>query len=274
MSGAYYMMHESTLIPPDRIDEINRFVSVLFVPCRQNKEAFEQCGVRIPVEVLPHGVDPEQFPLLERPKRETFTFGTFGDLTIRKGVDVLLRAFIREFQPHEPARLLIKRSWDHRELPCSVEADPRIELRSGFLEHTELLDFLRELDAFILPSRGEGFGLCGLEAMATGLPTVATNWSGPADYLDQEDSFPLDYDLVDAGGSWALGTQFFGQWAEPSVEHLQVLMRWMYEHPAESSESGCKASARVHSQWTWSRASALLRDGLDRLGADHLSDKS
>jgi glycosyltransferase involved in cell wall biosynthesis len=33
-------------------------------------------------------------------------------------------------------------------------------------------------DAFVLPSRGEGWGRPHIEAMAMGLPTIATNWSG------------------------------------------------------------------------------------------------
>jgi glycosyltransferase involved in cell wall biosynthesis len=258
-------MHESTLVPPERVDEINRYVSLLCVPCHQNAESFAASDVHVPIRVLPHGVDTARFPYLDRPRRDVFTFGTFGDLTLRKGLDVLLRAFIREFKPDEPVRLLVKRTFATRELPWPIDPDPRIEIRTGFLDQPALLDLLQEMDAFVLPSRGEGFGLCGLEAMATGLPTIATNWSGPADYLDPTDSFPLAYRLTDARGTWVAGTRFFGQWAEPDEDHLRSLLRWLYDHPIEAAEMGRQASARVHATWTWTRTATQLLPYLDAI---------
>jgi glycosyltransferase involved in cell wall biosynthesis len=264
----YYWMHESTLVPADRIIEINQYVSVLLVPCQQNKDAFEACGVKVPVHILHHGVDASLFPYLERPERDWFTFGTFGDLTVRKGIDVLVRAFTREFAPHEPVRLLIKRSSASRELPGLDAPDPRIEVRSEFLDRPGLLAFLSELDAFVLPSRGEGFGLCGLEAMATGLPTVATNWGGPAEYLDPADSLPLNYRLQEANGAWALGTRFFGHWAEPDEQHLRMLLRWLFDHPRQAAELGRASARRVHADFSWNRAASELVAVFNRLASE------
>src|SRR5205807_6779556 len=115
--------------------------------------------------------------------------------------------------------------------PAYAIQDPRITLRSGYLSQDALLEFLRQMDAFVLPSRGEGFGLCGIEAMATGLPLIATNWSGPAEYLDAADSYPLSYKLVEAQAVEQYGVAYRGQWAQPDYEHLRSLMRYLYEHP-------------------------------------------
>ena len=46
-------------------------------------------------------------------------------------------------------------------------------------------------DAFVMPTRGEGWGLPICEAMAMGLPVVATNFSGPTAYLTRANSHPL-----------------------------------------------------------------------------------
>ena len=117
-------------------------------------------------------------------------------------------------------RLRLK-SWRfRRQLPID---DPRIALHVGFWPPAQLLEFLQQLDACVLPSRGEGFGLCGLEAMATGFPTIATNWSGPVEYLDPSDSFPLAYRLVDAGGTESNMMRYSGQWAEPDYAHALPL---------------------------------------------------
>jgi glycosyltransferase involved in cell wall biosynthesis len=44
---------------------------------------------------------------------------------------------------------------------------------------------LQQADVFVLPSLFECGGAVVLEAMATGLPVIATAWGGPVDYLDQ-----------------------------------------------------------------------------------------
>lgn len=257
-------MREGTLVPKARVNAINQTAALLYVPCRQNVESFRDSGVRVPTKVLPYGVDAARFPLLARPRtgRAPFTFGTFGALSPRKGTDVLVRAFCEEFAPAEPVRLLLK-SVDA--LPFVPPDDPRIRVITGFWGHGELLALLRQMDAFVLPSRAEGFGLCGLEAMATGLPLIATNWSGPADYLDPADSLPLAYRLVDAAAMEANGVRYFGEWAEPEVDQLRIHLRWLFDHHAEAAALGKRASARVHRDWTWERVAAQLRDDLDLL---------
>jgi glycosyltransferase involved in cell wall biosynthesis len=261
-----YAMAESTAVPCETVEQVNRFVTLLYVPCRQNVTVFHDSGVRVPVKVLHHGIDPGQLPLLPRGPRDVFTFGTFGELSPRKGIDVLIRAFRDEFSPAEPVRLLMK----SMSPPHAYRTDhPRIEILSGYMGSERLLGLLQEMDAFVMPSRGEGFGLCGLEAMATGLPVIATNWSGPADYLDPADSYPLNYRLVDAAGTEAHHMRFHGQWAEPDYEHLRSVMRWAFEHPQEAARKGRAAAARVHRDWTWDHAARQVRDDLDALSKEY-----
>jgi glycosyltransferase involved in cell wall biosynthesis len=255
---------EGTRVPRERVAAINARAVLLAVPCAQNRDCFRESGVRAPILVLPHGVDPARFPLLDRVRAgdEPYTFGTVGALSARKGIDVLVRAFLEEFAPREPARLILK-SVD--EVTVETRGDPRIHVLTGFATHDALLGLLRALDAFVLPSRAEGFGLCGLEAMATGLPTIATAWSGPADYLDPADGLPLRFRLVDAAGTKSNGVRYFGEWAEPDREHLRQLLRWLYEHREEGKRMGLLAAARVRRDWTWHRAAVKLRDALDLL---------
>ncbi len=55
---------------------------------------------------------------------------------------------------------------------------------AGWVAQTECARKLREADALVLPSLYECGGAVVLEAMACRLPVVATDWGGPADYLD------------------------------------------------------------------------------------------
>ena len=259
-----HSLWDTDLFPQRHVDEINAVAVMQYVPCRQNLETFRDCGVRVPIKILHYGIDPERFPYLRREPSDYFTFGTFGDLHPRKGIDVLLRAFQDEFRRDEPVRLLLKST---SSIDAYMNDDPRLTAISARMTRAELLELLRKMDAFVMPSRGEGFGLCGLEAMATGLPLIATSWGGPPEYLDSTDSFPLSYRIVEAGGTKTHSVANFGPWAEPDYEHLRHLMRWVYEHPDEAARMGRAASARVHEYWTWDRVARQVVDDLDALVA-------
>jgi hypothetical protein len=70
--------------------------------------------------------------------------------------------------------------------------------------------------------------------------------------------------------------RLFGRWAEPSYEHLRALLRQVYERPEESRDMGRRASARVHSAWTWDRVACQLAADLDLIarGASPVSDRA
>ncbi len=261
-----YSMWESTAVPDDHVAAINSASALHLVPCRANVSIFQAAGVQVPVRVLHHGVDASRFPLLERPTdRPVFTFGTFGDLSPRKGIDVLLRAFADEFGPEEPVRLLLKGT---RQTPAYRAYDSsRVQLVERQVDQAGLLALLGEMDVFVLPSRGEGFGLCGIEAMSTGLPLIATDWSGPSEYLDPCDSYPLSYQMADARGQWSNHVHYHGQWAEPDYEHLRHLLRHTYQHRDQSREHGLHAAARVRRDWTWDRVAGDLVRHIDDLVA-------
>lgn len=55
---------------------------------------------------------------------------------------------------------------------------------SGWLSQEKCAIKLQQADALVLPSLREPGGAVVMEAMAVGLPVIATNWGGPADYLN------------------------------------------------------------------------------------------
>ena len=108
----------------------------------------------------------------------------------------------------------------------------------------------RSADCFVLPSRGEGWGLPLLEAMACGLPVIATNWSAQTDFIHHGIAYPLGIEgLVPAEARCPYYDGF--NWAEPSYGHLRALMRHVYENREEARLKGERASAEVLGRWTW-----------------------
>lgn len=71
-----------------------------------------------------------------------------------------------------------------------------------------------------------------------GLPTIATNWSGPTGFMSDEIGYPLSYEEVTAGQDGPTA-------AEPSLKHLMQLMRRVYTERGEAAERGRRAREHV-----------------------------
>lgn len=106
-----------------------------------------------------------------------------GRLSPEKGVDVLIDAFAR--MQRREARLIIAGDGPDRR---ALEAQARrlgVADRITFLGHVaDIRPLYRETRALAVPSRTEAFGMVVVEALAHGLPIVATACTGPVEILE------------------------------------------------------------------------------------------
>ena len=95
------------------------------------------------------------------------------------------------------------------------------------LDKKELLGLYRAVDCFVMPSRGEGIGRPFLDAMMVGIPVISTGWSGHTDFLNEKNSFLVNYNRVDVEKLLYLKYPgFYGsKWAEPDTEDLKKKMK-------------------------------------------------
>jgi len=117
----------------------------------------------------------ELAPFLAVRPRPGPVFGAVGRLDRQKGFDVLVRAFARLCRERDDVMLRIAGVGPERpaleELAAAEGAAGRVEL-VGFVE--DVPAFLAGVNVFVNPSRWEGFGLTLLEALAAGLPCIAS----------------------------------------------------------------------------------------------------
>jgi phosphatidyl-myo-inositol alpha-mannosyltransferase len=134
--------------------------------------------------IVPNGVDVGRFadaPRLSLPAGRHILF--VGRLEERKGFPVAVRAFARLAGMYPDLRLLVIGEGSERDavdaLPPEVRA--RVDML-GRLEDDRLASYLRSADVYIGPATGgESFGIVLAEAMAAGLPVVASDIDGYRD---------------------------------------------------------------------------------------------
>jgi len=91
------------------------------------------------------------------------------------------------------------------------------------LSRQEVYQLIACCDAYLSLHRSEGFGLGLAEAMYLGKPVVGTHWSGNTDFMNVDNSCPVDYRIVPLTRSY--GPYDAGQsWAEPDLDHAAHLM--------------------------------------------------
>lgn len=150
-------------------------------------------------QVVPNLVDTDYFDL-PRPDRATsgpFTFLVVALLHPQKGVDVAIRAFAQAFPGESDAVLRIVGDGPEasrlRALSRKLGTDGRVVF-TGLQPREAVRAEMHKADALILPSRTETFGVVLVEALATGLPVVATRSGGPQDIVGSEVGYLVEVD--------------------------------------------------------------------------------
>lgn len=145
---------------------------------------------------IPNLVDTDFFKLPDNPRhREPFRVFSAGILERIKGIDVLIRAFTGFLEKYPDACLRIAGRGSLLQELTRLAEDLGIKESVEFLGYLDREGILREMqqaNLFILASRFEAFGVVLIEAMATGLPVIATRSGGPESIVSDEKGILTD----------------------------------------------------------------------------------
>ncbi len=153
-----------------------------------------EMGYRGEIEVVPNGVDLKNFQTSSPEGADGLKAGlkmadgdkiviTTSRLVKKNGIEDVIRSL--SYLPSEIKFLILGTGPDEQRLKAEV-ASLGLEGRvifGGYVEHDRLPIFLRMADVFVRPSLSEGLGNSFLEAMAIGLPVIATKVGGIPDFL-------------------------------------------------------------------------------------------
>jgi L-malate glycosyltransferase len=142
------------------------------------------------ITVVPNGIEIEDYQnRLHKQERESPEKRILfvGRLDPVKGIPSLLRAIKIVCEVFPAAKLIVVGDGGEREHLESLADSIGIRNRVDFVgrtPHENIPDYLCQADVFVLPSESEGFPLVLLEAMACGLPIVATRVGGVPDIIE------------------------------------------------------------------------------------------
>lgn len=215
---------------------------------------------RIRHEVLQGGFSASEWPYAEhRPWGQDvpFRFAMTGALHERKDPFVTIRAFERFREvigPDVNAELHLK-TVTRTLHPGLEDRYEGVKVHYGVWDHATLYEFYASMHCMVSSSRGEGKNLPALESMATGIPSIATNYGGHEMWLSTQWAWPLEYTLK----TTAAGTN-----ARASEDHLVACMVEAYSDREATRKKGFVASQSIPVTHDWT---SVVRRLLDKVNA-------
>jgi FkbM family methyltransferase len=233
------------------------------------------------VHVIPVGVDLERFspdgpslPLDAPGLRLLFVGGALP----RKGIDVLLSAYMSAFAGRDDVTLVIKdfgvdgvyRGQDRSAIAAAVAAGtPRVMHLTDDLSDDDMAALYRACDVLVHPYRGEGFAMPVLEAMACGLPVIHTDGGPTAEFCPPEAGWRIRSsvrrfpdrrvgDLETVAEPWML---------EPDAAHLVTLLHEAAAASADARRALGSAGRAAAERLSWDAVIEMYANRLEALAA-------
>ncbi|MUT66292.1 glycosyltransferase [Paenibacillus sp. NEAU-GSW1] len=232
----------------------------------------------VPVVTIPHGVAVTPAPELNRGHfglpSGRFLFLMMYDSqssVSRKNPQAVIEAFKLAF-PKNDSRvgLVLKlnnasfRPEDFAPVRALAAEHNNIFLIDSSLSRIEVNSLLQCTDSFVSLHRAEGFGLGLAEAMYLGKPVIGTNWSGNTDFMNESNSCPVPYKLVQVGQDW--GPYKRDQiWAEPDVPAAADYMRRLVEDPVWRNQIAERGKDTIRTHYSPQASGRLMRERLLQL---------
>jgi len=267
---------EESLVPREWVDSFNHHLDLIAAPSRFVKKALLDSGVETPIALVGTGVDHIariSAKPVDRPLGRGFRFLHVSSGFPRKGVDVLLRAYAKAFSSRDDVTLVLKtfpniHNTVARQLAELRKGNPRcpdVVLIDEDLPPSQLLDLYKQCQAFVAPSRGEGFGLPMAEAMWFGLPVITTEAGGQSDFCTEDTSWLV---ACRPASSQSHLSRHESLWFEPDVGSLVRALQAVHgATAAERQAKTARARALVTREYTWDAVAHRLKHAVERIEA-------
>jgi glycosyltransferase involved in cell wall biosynthesis len=272
-----YTVWETSKIHPTWTMACNR-VNEVWVPCDWNMNVFRDSGVNVPLHKIPHAIDVPDLDAVQDFNiagvgSNDYIFYSIFQWQERKNPYGLLAAYTAAFTGVDDVCLVLKTYMhDHggdREKVIGLIKDykkymtldhfPKMYVIVENMSSGNIQGLHKRGDCFTLLQRSEGWGLPHFEAAAMGNPIITPSYGGQSDFLNEENSYPVDYSLTPvAGMPWSPYYKGDQMWCEPDIGQAIEHMRHAYNNRDEAKAKGLLARENIQKNFTWDKIGDMI----------------
>ena len=140
--------------------------------------------------------------------------------------------------------------------------DLRIIVIDDFLSEEEMIGLRNITDLFLSLHRSEGFGLNLIENMNAGNLVIGTNYSGNTDFMNDNNSLLVDFEMVPVGkDQYPFGEGQF--WAEPKISDAAEKIIWAYENKLKADKLSSNAQTYINENFSIDSISKSVKAQID-----------
>ena len=277
-----WVVFESTRVPPNVMSTMLT-ADVVWVPSTWGQEVLIQNGLDpVRCDVVPEGVNTDQFHPWHPPVNDgVFRYLLTGKYERRKSVTETIDAWAQVFSNNSSVELSIKTNhiMNHEENKTKItEHVHRLGLTNvnvwyGNLSLAELSTLYCRHNVFVLPTKGEGWGLPLIEAAAAGLPIITTMWSGNTEFLNpiKNSVVPVEYDMVPVDcpeyqSFYPTQDNNWGTWAQPRAESIAQALLYACDFYQDLKTNAIINSNKIRGDFSWSQCANTAMKMLQKRG--------
>lgn len=221
-----YWAYELPKVPPQWVKAADVFHEI-WAPTQFVADAIKNSGVTRPVRVIPHPVALGAAPYMHDPDADGFMVLAMGDLrssAARKNLIGAINIYKQAFPEMIASRRLVLKVQSNDAHPdflrsalTAAAGREDIDFQSRSLTDSEIAQLIASASVLLSPHRSEGFGLTLVEAFLSGVPALATGWSGNVDFMTGVPELLIRHQLVPVRDPAGIYRAAGLQWAEPDV---------------------------------------------------------
>lgn len=270
-------------LPKEWIETMNESVDEVWVPTTFVRDCYIKSGLDPQrIYVVPNGVNHDRFNPRAKPyalkTKKKFKFLYVGGTIARKGIDILLNAYLKTFSRNDDVCLVIKDllgtsfykgqtiEADLRRISGDI-ALPEIEYINEKLSEEEIAGLYTAANCLVHPYRGEGFGLPIAEALSSELPVIVTDYGAALDFCNPKNAYLIPaktvyYEEKKIGKRETVGLPWL---AEPDEAAVGELMRHVFKSQDEAKEKARRGRELIVSNFNWEKIGEIAQHRLTEL---------
>jgi len=235
----------------------------------------EWLNIQKPIEIIPHAIDLNKFkktyePLTNLPVQDTFVFYFISEISRRKNLVALLKAFHSEFKRNEPVSLVIKTNkFGMNDVECK---DYVVDMCNMVKKNLKLLPedkYKKEIiitqrltdeqmlrlhatgNCLVAPSYAEAWNLAASDSVGVGNPVICTDIVGQFEFIeDYVNGIKVDSTVVPCFGMMDTFQELYSAneyWCDININTLREAMRQLFEYPKLIRKEDCQKSLDKYS---------------------------